>query len=197
MRWARLQAIDAQLPQRWSPLDALEQTLAEGGTLAQASEAADLPPRATGRLARRNAERIIAMKREALRLADITPEKTLLELGRVAFSDVRGLYDADGQLLSPAELDDDAAAAVASFEDELRYEGRGDDKVPVRVRKVKRADKIAALGILARHHKIVGEVGDGVSALASALADRLNATRPPVAIIEEVNKDETLIDLAS
>jgi phage terminase small subunit len=191
-----MQAFDAQLPAPWNPIDAFADTLATGGNLQQASEAAGVPLVSAYRLAKTNRERIIAMKREALRLADITPEKTLLELGRVAFSDVRGLYDADGNLLSPAVLDDDAAAAVASFEDELRYEGRGDDKVPVRVRKVKRADKIAALGILARHHKIIGEVGDGVSALASALADRLNATRPPVAIVEEV-PNESLIDLAS
>jgi hypothetical protein len=191
-----MKAFDAQLPERWSIDREVTRVLGAGGDLQQASEAAGVPLVSAYRLAKTNRERIIAMKREALRLADITPEKTLLELGRVAFSDVRGLYDADGQLMSPAMLDDDAAAAVASFEDELRYEGRGDDKVPVRVRKVKRADKIAALGILARHHKIIGEAGDGVSALASALADRLNATRPPVAIVEEV-PNETLIDLAS
>jgi hypothetical protein len=191
-----MRAFDAQLPPRWSIEGEVAKAMSAGLNSWQAAKLVGVPQATAMGFARANAERIKAMKREALKLADITPEKTLLELGRVAFSDIRGLYDAKGELLSPAQLSDDEAATVASFEDEIHFEGRGDDKTPVRVRKVKRADKLAALGILARHHKIIGEVGDGVSALASALADRLNATRPPVAIVEEV-KDESLIDIAS
>ena len=44
-------------------------------------------------------------------------------------------------------------------------------------KKIKRADKMAALALLARHFKIVGAEDDGVNQLATALADRLNRAK--------------------
>jgi phage terminase small subunit len=123
--------------------------------------------------------------------ADITAQRVMLELGRVAFADVRKVYAADGSLLPVCELDDDTAAVVSAFKHE-QTSTRSKEKVMnldtgemeevetvqrVRTTEVKRYDKTPALGILAKHFKLVGDEGDGVNALASALADRLQTAR--------------------
>lgn len=46
----------------------------------------------------------------------VTADRVLEELGRLAFSDVRKLYDDQGRLKAPHEIDDDSAAAIASVE---------------------------------------------------------------------------------
>ncbi len=109
--------------------------------------------------------------------ANITPERVMRELERIAFQDIRPIFDSEGNLKPIHELDDDVAATIASVDVETRWEGKGDDAVPVFTKKVRRVDKMAALSILARHFKIVGDDNDGVNALANALADRLKAAR--------------------
>jgi phage terminase small subunit len=109
--------------------------------------------------------------------ANITPERVMKELERIAFQDIRPIFDSEGNLKPMHQLDDDVAATIASVDVETRWEGKGEDAVPVYTKKVRRVDKMAALGILARHFKIVGDDNEGVNALASALADRLKAAR--------------------
>lgn len=106
-----------------------------------------------------------------------TAQRTMAEIGRIAFGDIRDLFDESGNLLPVDQLDSDAAARVASIDVEVRWEGKGEDAVPVTVKKVRTYDKMAALGLLAKHFKLVGDEGDGVNALASALADRLRQAR--------------------
>jgi hypothetical protein len=54
--------------------------------------------------------------------------------------------------------------------------------------------------LLAKHYKIVGDEGDGVSALASALADRLKTARrrtedtEPVRVIDSTPVDDERLD---
>jgi phage terminase small subunit len=120
------------------------------------------------------ANRIREITGQAMNAADITPERVMREIGRVAFQDVRDLFDDNGDLLPVHMLNDDVAATVAGIDVETRYEGKGDNAVPVTVKKIRRVDKMTALNTLAKHFKIIGDEGDGVSALASALADRLN-----------------------
>jgi protein-tyrosine-phosphatase len=142
--------------------EAIVNHLATGATVAETAKqlgpimATHHPYQKVRTTALRHADRIAEMKRQALTLADITPERT-----------------------------DDAAATIASVEEESHMEGRGDSAELVRTKKVKRVDKLGALGILARHQKIIGEVGDGVNELANALADRLNATKPPPQLSNE------------
>lgn len=76
---------------------------------------------------------------------DITADKVVKELAKVAFFDIRKIYNEDGSLLKPSELDDDSAGAVMgleSFEDVLTAGV---------TRKVKLSDKVKALEILGRH----------------------------------------------
>lgn len=117
---------------------------------------------------------IAAQRLEALQLTDVAAK---VQLARIATSDIRGVISPGGGLLSPDEWDDATAAAVSSIEVTQRTVGRGDAAEPITVTKVKLWDKNAALNVWARHFKIVGDVDEGVSQLASALADRLREAR--------------------
>jgi phage terminase small subunit len=113
------------------------------------------------------------------------------ELARVAFGDVRGLFDEQGNLRHITDLDDDTAATISAVDVELK--SNGPDQAPTTVVKVRRHDKMAALKILAQHFKIIGEDNDGVNQLANALADRLNAAKRRMLTPQEV-EDATILD---
>lgn len=132
--------------------------------------------------------RIAELIESQLQPHDISAQRVLLELGRIAFGDVRKVFRADGQLIPIHELDDDAAATITGIEyethtkrgaKELNLETGEMEPVVIEVRtaKIKRAGKDAALGMLAKHYKLIGDEGDGVNALANALADRLKSAR--------------------
>jgi phage terminase small subunit len=78
--------------------------------------------------------------------AEITVERTLQEIARIAYGDRRKLYNADGSLRPMHELDDDAAALIAEVESDEMYAGRGEERVLVGfTRKVKSWSKTKAL----------------------------------------------------
>jgi phage terminase small subunit len=106
-----------------------------------------------------------------LQQADITAERVLLELGRLAFFDARRLIGQDGKPLGLHELDEDTAAALAA---EVSGEGK------VRAARVRSQDKAAALQLLARHFKIVGSELDETVGKALAFAERLGRGRERV-----------------
>jgi len=89
--------------------------------------------------------------RQVTQSTGITIERTLQELGRLAFSDVRKLYNADGSLKSIVDLDDDAAAMlggvdVVEMQGAAEIDGEGNIKhVPMYTKKVKIWDKNSAL----------------------------------------------------
>lgn len=141
------------------------------------------------------AYRISELSEMLLKKQDITAERVMLELARVGFSDIRKIVGSDGRLLPLTELDDDIAASIAGVEVEHRMEAEKDLATgetrftPVVTTKIKKSDKVAALNILAKHFKLVGDEGDGVNALASALADRLN-TAKRVQVPRVINSEE-------
>ena len=108
---------------------------------------------------------------------NVTAARVFRELARIAFADIRGLSDEHGNLLPMHELDDDTAAAISQVKVEVQGRGRGEDREMVVVKTYKAADKLAALTIFAKHYKIIGDVDDGVNAIANALADRLNTAK--------------------
>lgn len=147
------------------------------------------------------AERVRELSETMLKAADITAARVMLELGRVAFADIRQVFAADGSLIPIHELSDDAAASIAGIEHESKYESSTEleldlatgemvkvkRRIETRTAKIKRFNKDAALGTLAKHFKIVGDEGDGVNALASALADRLKTARKRAATPPQEN----------
>lgn len=90
-----------------------------------------------------------AMEKRAAR-TNITADRILQELARVAFFDIRRLYDKDGNLKKPADLDDETAAALSALEtiEQLNSESGGS---PAVTKKIKTFDKISALTLAMRH----------------------------------------------
>lgn len=78
---------------------------------------------------------------------EITADRVLLELSRLAFLDVRKAFNKDGSLKAIHELDDDTAAAVAGMD---ITEFGGDEQSGV-VKKIKLSDKKGALELVMRH----------------------------------------------
>lgn len=126
------------------------------------------------------AARVQEIVRTRYQEQDVTARRVITELARVAFASAKDIFNEDGDLIPVHLMTDDAAASISGIDVEVRWEGKGDSAVPITIKKVRRADKMAALNTLAKHFKVIGDEGDGVNALASALADRLNAAKKRV-----------------
>lgn len=100
------------------------------------------------------------VKREIKRRLDavgIDVERTLEHLAAIAYSDIRDLYNEDGSLKNPHELDDKAAWAVQSIKSDEITEGRGDDRRVVGYTKeTKMYNKLDGLGKAMQHLGIAG-----------------------------------------
>lgn len=92
-----------------------------------------------------------AMARREKR-TEITADRVLQELSRLAFFDVRKLYRGDGSMKAPHELDDDCAAAVSSLETFEVFAGVGDERQAIgETKKFKLFSKDSALTLAMRH----------------------------------------------
>ncbi len=113
--------------------------------------------------------------------------RIMLELTRLSTVDYAGFYHPDGGQKLPHELTPDQSACVRGTDRNGAYQFW---------------DKAAPITLLAKHHKIVGDEGDGVNALASALADRLKTARQraehprPIVDSSDVVENEADEDLA-
>jgi phage terminase small subunit len=98
------------------------------------------------------AARISELVQPAMNAANLTADRTVREVTRIAFSDARRLFREDGTLKRPDEWDDDTAAAVAGIEVTEEFEGRGKDRRLIGyTKKIKLWDKNAALDKAAKH----------------------------------------------
>jgi phage terminase small subunit len=106
----------------------------------------------------------------------ITAERVLQELGRVAFFDPRRLLNADGFPKPINELDDDTAAVLAGMDISEEFAGSGEERRFVGyTRKVRMADKVAALNLAMRH---LGMLTDKLEVKdVTTRADRLRQAR--------------------
>jgi hypothetical protein len=89
--------------------------------------------------------------RKELTLQDITIEKVVLQLGRVAFWDPRLIVDGNDNILPINQWSEDAAAGVAGFDVERRTERRGDETEVYYVLKPRSRDSVRAGEILLKH----------------------------------------------
>ena len=105
---------------------------------------------------------------------EISAEKVLQELAKLAFFDPRKFYNTDGSLKHPTELDDETAMALAGMEVEKLYErfGKGQAKEVGTTSKIKIADKGQNLERLGRHLKLFTDKIEvtGLEGLAERIA---------------------------
>lgn len=123
------------------------------------------------------------VKQELTRLRDAianeigaTAERTIKQMARLAYGDVRRLCNGDGSFKLPHQWDDDGAAVVSSVEMDVRVVGTGKDRevIPF-VKRVRMADRNAATANLARHQGLFSK-------------DTLNLTLDPIRkLMERVN----------
>lgn len=90
---------------------------------------------------------------------DISNRRILSEYARIAFADIRALFDDEGRLLDPSEWSDEIAAAVDGVdtqERQLKDEHGNRINEWELVRKVRTHNKLAALEFLATFKKLAG-----------------------------------------
>jgi phage terminase small subunit len=94
---------------------------------------------------------------------DYSVERTLNEIARLAFFDVRKIFEADGSLKNIHTIDDDSAAAIAGLEvtelfDPVQQKdaagGEPQKHIYGLLKKIKLADKGSALDKLMRYHSL-------------------------------------------
>lgn len=111
---------------------------------------------------------------------EITEQKVIQEMARIAFADTRKIFDSDGQLKSLHELDDDTAAAIAGVEHEKLFEhfGKGQAKHVGTTTKIKLNSKNQALEMLGRYLRLFNEASTNIQvniSLAGQISERRKA----------------------
>ena len=97
-------------------------------------------------------EYIAQKQAEIQKRTEITQDRVLKELAKIAFGDIRKLYTDNGALRNIVDLEDDIAGAISSLETLEKYEGYGEDRERIGdTQKVKMLDKTKALELLGRH----------------------------------------------
>lgn len=99
------------------------------------------------------AARVEELIHDAARVAGIDAVRTIKELGRIGFSDLRNAFDSAGRLKTPEDWTDDFAASVASVKVVTRNVGKTAEGLPEveYVTEIKQWDKNSALEKLAKH----------------------------------------------
>lgn len=98
------------------------------------------------------ATEISAAQQKRSARTEITQDRVLQELARIAFFDIRKLYNSDGSMKAPHDLDDDAAAVLSGVDVVEEFSGRGEDREQIGVtKKAKVFDKGSALTLAMRH----------------------------------------------
>lgn len=98
--------------------------------------------------------RILELTMAPIKKLEITRERVIEEMARIAFADPRKMFNANGDLKPIHDLDDDTAASVAGVEVVTVTRGRGEDAEVDYVHKVKNWDKPKMLSDLGKHFNI-------------------------------------------
>ncbi len=91
---------------------------------------------------------------------NITAERVLAELAKVAFGDIRTLFDDAGNLKPMSEMPDESVAMIASFDTSVI---KSDSDEPEIIKKIKLSDKLRALEMLGKHLKLFTDKVDMTS----------------------------------
>jgi phage terminase small subunit len=100
-------------------------------------------------------EVVLQHRRDKLRELEVSENRVIGEIAKMAFFDPRNLFHQDGTPKAINELDDLTAACIAGLEVQELWEGRGDAREQYGVvKKLKLADKKGALELLGRYLKL-------------------------------------------
>ena len=112
--------------------------------------------------------------------ADLTAERTLEEMRRLAFSNVQDLFDEEGNLRPIHTLSREQAACIASLEVIVKNAQAGDGHQDI-VHKVRVWDKTRTLEMLGKHFALLVDrvKVEGDDALIAALQAGRNRARRP------------------
>lgn len=95
---------------------------------------------------------------------EITQDMVIQELARIAFLDIRKLYNENGNLKNIQDIDENTVKAISSLETLEEYEGYGKDREKIGdTQKVKLLDKTKALELLGKHLGIFKETNINVN----------------------------------
>lgn len=100
-----------------------------------------------------NLQNYIAEKmKEREKRTEITQDMVLNELAKIAFLDIRKIYNENGSLKNIHDIDDDTAGAITSIESVEEFAGYGQDREQIGYnKKVKMSDKAKALELIGKH----------------------------------------------
>lgn len=116
---------------------------------------------------------------------EITQDMVIRECAKLAFFDVRKMFDRDGKPLDISDLDADTAAALVGLDVQDVYEFNGDEKEFIGyVKKYKMADKLKALELLGKHLGLFDKQGGGRTAASE------NNLLEIIQNIGEINTDD-------
>lgn len=94
---------------------------------------------------------IEALKEDIAFCLGVTAVDIAREYHRIGFSDIRKIFDENGNVIDPKDFGDEAAANVSGIEVFEEYAGKGEDREYIgRTKTVKFYNKVAALDNLAR-----------------------------------------------
>lgn len=121
---------------------------------------------------------IEAEKAKRSERTEITADRVLQELARIAFFDPRRMFNENGEPKAITELDDDTAAVVAGLDVMEEFEGHGEDRVSVGfVKKWKLSDKGSALSLAMRHLGMLNDKLDLNATVTGSVAYKANIPR--------------------
>jgi len=80
----------------------------------------------------------------------ITADMVVKELAKIAFHDIRRLYDENGNMIQVSDLDDETASVVSSFKSRKEKTGQGQEDYDI-IDEYKRFDKLKSLELLGKH----------------------------------------------
>lgn len=136
----------------------VEAYLTNGGNASQAAVAAGFSGKTAGAAGSRLLKHVEVLtmlqqrRKVVIEKMELTTERTLREIARLAYVDPRKFFHADGTPKEITELDDDTAAALAGMEVTEEWAGSGKYRVKIGVtKKYKLADKNAALEKAMKH----------------------------------------------
>ena len=82
---------------------------------------------------------------------EVSAERVLLELARIAFVNPQSFFDDNGQLLEITKMSEDAARALSGFDVEVKTTAYADEEITTTTIKPRMWNKLEALKLLMSH----------------------------------------------